>query len=153
MMMCWPRLCMLQHRREGLRPAPTSGPCADIAQGIVALCGEASSVSGRMLRRVGTSLVRPMLWKVDQLGVLCQLRGVKADTGIVGLKALPNAREVLREKLTDVLQAVSEQVPAQAEYRKAVEATMNYRRAPQTLPSDPLPRQITCTLCFQALQY
>ncbi|CAK0782404.1 hypothetical protein CVIRNUC_005671 [Coccomyxa viridis] len=59
--------------------------------------------------------------------MLSQLRGVKADTGIVGLQALPNAREVLREKLTDVLQAVSEQVPEQAEYRKAVEATMNYR--------------------------
>lgn len=106
---------------------PASGPCADNAQGIVALCGEASRVSGRMLRRVGTSLVRPLLWKVDQLGMLSQLRGVKADTGIVGLQALPNAREVLREKLTDVLQAVSEQVPEQAEYRKAVEATMNYR--------------------------
>ena len=57
--------------------------------------------------------------KVDQLGMLRQLRGVKADTGIVGLKALPNAREVLREKLTDVLQAVSEQVPEQAEIQKS----------------------------------
>lgn len=80
-----------------------------------------------MLRTLGTRLARPLLWKVDQLALLSQSRGVKLDTGIVGLKVVPNAREVLKEKLTDVLQAVSEQIPEEAEYRKAVEATMQYR--------------------------
>ena len=58
---------------------------------------------------------------------MTQLRGIKADTGIVGLKVVPNAREVLREKLNHVLQAIAEHIPEQAEYRKAVEATMQYR--------------------------
>lgn len=76
---------------------------------------------------MGSRFAKPLLWKVDQLASLSQLRGVKADTGIVGLKVVPNAREVLREKLNDVLQAISQQIPEQAEYRKAVEATMQYR--------------------------
>ena len=80
-----------------------------------------------MLRTLGTRIARPLLWKVDELALLTQLRGIKVDTGIVGLKVVPNAREVLREKLTDVLRAVSEQIPEQAEYRKAVESTMQFR--------------------------
>jgi len=80
-----------------------------------------------MLRQLGTRFAKPLLWKVDQLAALGQLRGLKLDTGIVGLKVVPNARKVLREKLTDVLQAISDQIPEEAEYRKAVEATMQFR--------------------------
>lgn len=80
-----------------------------------------------MLRTLGSRFAKPLLWNVDQLAALSQLRGIKADTGIVGLKVVPNAREVLREKLNHVLQAISESIPEQAEYRKAVEATMQYR--------------------------
>ncbi len=91
-----------------------------------------------MLRTLGSRFAKPLLWKVDQLAALGQLRGIKADTGIVGLKVVPNAREVLREKLNDVLQAISEQIPEQAEYRKAVEATMQFRcvRRPLSILDD-----------------
>ena len=97
------------------------------AQRTVPVCGEQKAVLSRMLKTLGTRIARPLLWKVDDLAFLTQLRGVKVDTGIVGLKVVPNAREVLREKLTDVLRAVSEQIPEQAEYRKAVESTMQFR--------------------------
>ncbi len=97
------------------------------ARGVTSGCGERSQVYSRMLRTLGSRFAKPLLWKVDQLAALSQLRGIKADTGIVGLKVVPNAREVLREKLNDVLQAISEQIPEQAEYRKAVEATMQFR--------------------------
>jgi NADH dehydrogenase (ubiquinone) 1 alpha subcomplex subunit 5 len=48
----------------------------------------------------------------------------KATTGIVGLPVDEQARQNLGEKLQEVLAAVSD-IPADAEYRRSIEATVN----------------------------
>mmetsp|Transcript_1717 Transcript_1717/g.5169 ORF Transcript_1717/g.5169 Transcript_1717/m.5169 type:complete len:133 (-) Transcript_1717:36-434(-) len=53
-------------------------------------------------------------------------RPLKTSTGIVGLPVDPHARDTLaalNEKLLEAVKAI----PADAEYRKSVEATCNYR--------------------------
>ena len=80
-----------------------------------------------LLRHFGQRYARSLLWEVSRYAPILQTRGVKLDTGIVGLKVVPNAREVLKDRLNDVLDAVAEQIPAEAEYRKAVEATVKHR--------------------------
>lgn len=82
-----------------------------------------------LLRQLGQRYGRSLLWEVSAYTPILQTRGVKADTGIVGLKVVPNAREVLKDRLNDVLESVTELIPAEAEYRKAVEATVKYRCA------------------------
>lgn len=59
--------------------------------------------------------------------LLLQIRGVKEDTGLVGLKVDPDARNNLRRKLEDVLEALKLHIPEDAEYRKQVEATIQHR--------------------------
>lgn len=68
-----------------------------------------------------------MLWDVRPGAAHLQARGLKLDTGIVGLPVVPNAREVLKEKIYKVLGDISEQIPEDAEYRKAIEATYKFR--------------------------
>jgi hypothetical protein len=80
-----------------------------------------------MLRSVGQRCARSFLWNVHPYAALVQTRGVKVDTGIVGLKVVPNARQVLKDKLNSVLDAVAEQIPEEAEYRRVVEATIKHR--------------------------
>lgn len=59
---------------------------------------------------------------------LLALRGVKTTTGIVGLPADPQARQHLEEKCRAVLEALEANgIPTSAEYRRAVEKTINYR--------------------------
>lgn len=74
-------------------------------------------------------------------GGLLAVRGVKTTTGIVGLPVDERAREHLTEKLQAVLAALeSHGVPADAEYRKAVEKTVRglaALRAPHELPRRP----------------
>ena len=96
-----------------------------------------------LLRHLGQRYGRPLLWNVSAYTPILQSRGVKLDTGIVGLKVVPNAREVLKDRLIDLLESVTEQIPAEAEYRKAVEATVKYRCAwasLQDLPNEALSR-------------
>jgi len=70
----------------------------------------------------------PRLLHNSSLGSLgTQIRGVKEDTGIVGLKVDPDARNNLRSKLEDVLAALEQHIPQEAEYRKQVEATIQHR--------------------------
>ena len=80
-----------------------------------------------LLRHFGQRYARSLLWEVSCYAPILQTRGVKTDTGIVGLKVVPNAREVLKDRLDHVLEVVAEQIPAEAEYRKAVEATFKHR--------------------------
>lgn len=80
-----------------------------------------------LLRRLGQRYARPLLWNISSYTPVLQARGLKLDTGIVGLKVVPNAREVSKDKLNSLLETVAEQIPAEAEYRKAVEATAKFR--------------------------
>ncbi len=68
-----------------------------------------------------------LLWNVRPTAAILQARGLKLDTGIVGLPVVPNAREVLKDKINKVLGEVAEQIPEETEYRKAIEATYNFR--------------------------
>lgn len=54
------------------------------------------------------------------------VRGVKTTTGIVGLPVDEEAREHLKAKLQEVLDALAV-IPETAEYRKAVEKTVAYK--------------------------
>ena len=80
-----------------------------------------------LLRRLGQRFATPLLWEVSPYTAILQTRGVKLDTGIVGLRVVPNAREVLKDRLNTVLEEVAEHIPPEAEYRKVVEATMKFR--------------------------
>lgn len=80
-----------------------------------------------MLRSAGQRLAGRLLWNVRPTAAILQARGLKLDTGIVGLPVVPNAREVLKDKINKVLGEVAEQIPEETEYRKAIEATYNFR--------------------------
>ena len=57
----------------------------------------------------------------------------KYTTGIVGIEALPNAREALATAVRKVLAQVKMQIPEGTGYRKIVEAT--YEREDCTSPA------------------
>lgn len=80
-----------------------------------------------MLRSVGQRYARSLLWSARPYAAEIQSRGLKLDTGIVGLSVVPNAREVLKDRLNSVLEAVAQHIPEEAEYRRVVEATMKHR--------------------------
>jgi hypothetical protein len=80
-----------------------------------------------MLRSVGQRFAGRLLWNVQPTAAILQARGLKLDTGIVGLAVVPNAREVLKDKINKVLGDVAEQIPEDTEYRKAIEATYHFR--------------------------
>lgn len=80
-----------------------------------------------MLRSAGQRFAGRLLWNVRPSTAILLTRGLKLDTGIVGLPVVPNAREVLKEKINKVLADVAEQIPEDTEYRRVLEATYNYR--------------------------
>lgn len=80
-----------------------------------------------MLRSAGQRFAGRLLWDVRPSTAVLLTRGLKLDTGIVGLPVVPNAREVLKEKINKVLADVAEQIPEDTEYRRVLEATYNYR--------------------------
>ena len=55
-----------------------------------------------------------------------ELRGLKTETGIVGLAVDPQARKHLRDKILSVLDTI-QTIPETAEYRKNVESTFSSR--------------------------
>jgi len=75
-----------------------------------------------LLKRLATAL--PSLrWDLG-VGAITTRSFSKATTGIVGLPVDDEARQHLAEKLNEVLAAV-EDIPAEAEYRRTIEATVN----------------------------
>ena len=54
-------------------------------------------------------------------------RGLKTETGIVGLAVDPQARKHLREKVLSVLDTIKT-IPETAEYRKNIESTFSSRQ-------------------------
>lgn len=80
-----------------------------------------------MLRSAGQRFAGHLLWNVRPSTAILLTRGLKLDTGIVGLPVVPNAREVLKDKINKVLADVAEQIPEDTEYRRVLEATYNYR--------------------------
>ncbi|PRW33626.1 putative NADH dehydrogenase [ubiquinone] 1 alpha subcomplex subunit mitochondrial [Chlorella sorokiniana] len=60
--------------------------------------------------------------------LLLAVRGAKTTTGIVGLPLVPDARNVLKEQLQAVLDAI-QVIPADAEYRRSVEKTVRWKLA------------------------
>ena len=81
-----------------------------------------------MLRRVGARFGWQLLQGTRTIDTAAA-PSVKVTTGIVGLEVVPHAQSVLREKCQEVLKAV-QIIPADTEYRRCVESTMNYRRVP-----------------------
>jgi NADH dehydrogenase (ubiquinone) 1 alpha subcomplex subunit 5 len=77
-----------------------------------------------MLRTLAASLGPALRWEVPAAAALA--RGVKTTTGIVGLPMDPDARTHLTEKYLAVLEALHI-IPDTAEYRLAVEKTVNYK--------------------------
>lgn len=53
-------------------------------------------------------------------------RGLKETTGLVGLEVDPEARANLLAASQEVLAAVAEKIPKEAQYRANVEATMEH---------------------------
>lgn len=78
-----------------------------------------------MLRRLAQSLGPTLRWQVQPAAALLT-RGTKTTTGIVGLPLDPDARQHLKEKYLEVLEAITV-IPSSAEYRLAVEKTINYK--------------------------
>lgn len=84
-----------------------------------------------MLRRAlasASASLQPLCWKVQPAFAYNVVRGLKETTGIVGLPVDPNARDNLKIKLREVLEAVTI-IPEDAEYRKVVEKTIKHRLA------------------------
>lgn len=58
--------------------------------------------------------------------VIDPCRGLKETTGLVGLEVDPEARSNVLAASQQVLAAVAEKIPAEAQYRANVEATMEH---------------------------
>lgn len=82
-----------------------------------------------MLRSIGAYLAPSLRWQILPAtnAWALSVRGLKETTGIVGLAVHPEARKNLKSRMEEVLRRVQELIPEHAEYRKVVEATMNYR--------------------------
>ena len=79
-----------------------------------------------MLRVVGTALRSAGAGRMAVRGFAVVTGDIRRTTGIVGLEANDNAREDLVEAYGKIMTAV-EAIPADAHYRKTVEATTKYR--------------------------
>lgn len=78
-----------------------------------------------MLRRLSSQLVGPLRFKVNAASTIFA-RNLKATTGIAGLDVVPDARNVLKDKINEIFVALKD-IPEEIEYRKNVEATLQYR--------------------------
>ena len=77
-------------------------------------------------RKILFSVVLSLTWyRMFVTRVLCA--AVKRTTGLVGVPVIPNARAVLVELYDKTLENVKK-IPADAEYRKNVEAFTKYRK-------------------------
>lgn len=97
-----------------------------------------------MLRQLSTGVYRALA--NPQIAAPLS-RGLKQTTGLVGVEVDPNARENLIAYLNQVKKMVGDMIPEDAEYRKLLEQTCDYKL--KTIASVPDDKELEEVLGFQ----